>query len=192
MWSGSAIPGASTVWSGNRGICIGSWFTSPGGAGRRAGRRRPRVPASLRRTGNQKSRRSSGGSCRVADERAIRPRGSVRAALRRAAVVGGPEARAAAAAADGVGVVDGEARTHERVDVVDLAALDERDAVLVDVDADTVRLENAVVRRRLVLEHHSVAVPGAAAGVDVDPETDLGARLFLGQLGKLQRRGVGE
>ena len=37
------MPGASTVWSGNRGICMG-------------------VAASVRRSGNQQSRRRSGGS----------------------------------------------------------------------------------------------------------------------------------
>src|SRR6478736_1417597 len=172
MWSGNAIPGDRTVWSGNRGICMPVPAYDDPGIKRAAGCPAARVRFAL-----------CGPTTR---------RGSVRAALGGAAVVRGPEAGAAATAADRVRVVDREARAHEGVDVVDLAALDERDAVLVDVDADAVGVEDAVLGRGLVLEHHPVAVAGAAARVDVDAQADLRVRLFLGQLGKLRRGSVRE
>ena len=49
---------------------------------------------------------------------------SVGAALRGPGLVGGPEAAAATAGGDRVRVVDGEAGAHQRVDVVDLRALE--------------------------------------------------------------------
>ena len=70
-------------------------------------------------------------------------RGSVGAALGRAPVVGGPEARAAAARRDGVRVVDREAGAHQGVDVVDLRALEQVDALAVDVDLDPAGVEDA-------------------------------------------------
>ena len=84
----------------------------------------------------------------------------------RAGVVGGPEARPAAAAGDGVRVVHREARTHQGVHVVDLGALQEVDALRVHVDLDAVRLDHPVVRRRGVLEQlgRGDASIGALAG----------------------------
>src|SRR5690349_8888926 len=125
MWSGSAMPGASTVCSGNSGICMrsGSAYDDLG-INRAAGH--------------------AGGSCHAAGGLGARV-GSVSAGARLAGVGLGAEARAAPAARDGVRVVDREAGAHEGVDVVDLAALDERDAVLVDVDAHAVRGEDAVL-----------------------------------------------
>ena len=74
-----------------------------------------------------------------------RKSGLVRAALRRAVVVGGPEAGAAATGRDRVRVVDREPGAHERVDVVDLRALEQGDALAVDVDLDAVRVEDLVL-----------------------------------------------
>ena len=107
-------------------------------------------------------------------------------------VVGGAEAGAAAATGDRIRVVHGEARAHQGIDVVDLAPHEQRHAVAVDVDLDAVRLEDLVVGRGRVLEHHPVAISGAAAGVHVDAQADLGARLVLRELLQLDSRGVGQ
>ena len=94
--------------------------------------------------------------------------------LRGALVVRGPEAGAAAAGGDRVRVVHREAGTHERVDVVDLRALQQVHALAVDVDLDAAGLEDVVLGRRRVLEHHPVAEAGAPAGVDVHAQADAG------------------
>src|SRR6185369_9033829 len=73
-----------------------------------------------------RSRRSPGGFEVCPD--AGRLVGLVRAAPRLTGLVGGPEAGAAAAGRHRVRVVDREPGAHEGVDVVDLRALDERDA----------------------------------------------------------------
>ena len=123
------MPGARTVWRGNSGICmLASAYADPGNS-RAAGTRRL-VSGGWRCDGEPV------GPC------ASPRRGSVGAALGRATVVRGAEAGAAAAAGDRVRVVDREPRAHEGVDVVDLAAGDERDAVLhgeLDEVADLVR-----------------------------------------------------
>ena len=137
---------------------------------------------------NRRSRRSPGGFRWIGVGR----RRQCEQPLRGALVVGRAEAGAAAAATHGVRVVDREAGAHERVDVVDLRALEEADALAVHVDLDAVDVEELVLRRRCVLEHHPVAVAGAAAGVDVDAQPDVRVRLFLGQFAQLQGRSIGE
>src|SRR4029079_6015430 len=94
---------------------------------------------------------------------------SVRAALRGAAVIGGTEARTTTARGDRVRVVHRETGAHQRIDVVDFRALQERDALAVDVHLDAARVQDVVLRGRGILEHHAVAEARAPAGVDVYP-----------------------
>ena len=178
------MPGQRTVFSGKSGSSIRG---HP--AGGRVGvgvRRRKSRESNSRRT----ARRLSGWRWAAG---AGRPRRSGQWEQPRAArVVGGPEARAAAAGGDRVRVVHGEAGAHQRVDVVDLGALQEVDRLAVDVDLHAVRLEDLVLGRRGVLEHHPVAEAGAAAGVDVDAQPDRRVRLLGRQLAQLRRGGVGQ
>src|SRR5918993_981982 len=120
------------------------------------------------------------------------PLSSVGAALRCPAVVSGPEAGTAPAGRHRIRVVHGEAGTHQGVDIVDLRTLQEAHALAVDVDLDAVDLEELVLGRRRVLQHHPVAVAGAATGIDVDAQADIGVRLGDGQLLELSRGGVRE
>src|SRR5215218_2486471 len=83
--------------------------------------------------------------------------GSVAAAARAARRLGGPEAAAASATRDRVGVVDREAGTHERVEVVDLRARQVLRALAVHVHLDAAALDGDVLGRGLVLQHHAVA-----------------------------------
>src|SRR6185312_13298454 len=131
MWSGSATPGQRTVWRGNSGSSISSILTD---------RHRNREAAGFADGFYEGGARLS----------------LVRAAPRSAGVLGGPEARATAAGADRIGIVDREAGAHQRVDVVDLGALEQVDALAVDVHGDPVRLEDAVLLGRGILDHHPV------------------------------------
>src|SRR3954451_16257886 len=122
MCSGSATPGNSTACSGNSGSC-----TCRDGAVMRTACREHRHWAT-----NQ-----SGDPPR--SPRAGRPRcGSVVTGAWRAGRVGGAEAAAAAAGGNGVGIVDRETGTHQRVEIVDLGALEVLRALAVDVDVDAV------------------------------------------------------
>src|SRR5436305_989241 len=126
MWSGRAMPGHRTVWSGKSGISI-----------------------QLTRCRESRSRRSPGGFTRWR-------RVLVGAGAGGAGVVRSSEARATAAGRNRVGIVDRESGAHEGVDIVDLRARQEADAVAVDVHLDAVRLEDLVLRRGRILEHHPV------------------------------------
>src|SRR5258706_6946490 len=109
-----------------------------------------------------------------------------------ARLVRGPETGAAATGRDGIRVVDREAGAHQGVDVVDLGPLQQGDALAIDVDPHAVRVEDVVLARWRVLEHHPVAEAGAAAGIDVDAQADVRIGLFLRQLAQLRGRGVAE
>ena len=114
------------------------------------------------------------------------------AGARRAGRIGRPEGRAAAAGRDRVRVVHGEAGTHERVDVVDLGAAEEVDALRVDVDLDPRGLEDLVLGGRGVLDHHPVAEAGAATRIDVDAQADVRVGLFGRDLPELAGGCIGE
>src|SRR3982075_2484474 len=101
----------------------------------------------LRRSPPVRSRRRSGG-----------------AGLGLAGLVGGLEAVAAAAGLGRLGGVDREAAAHERVDVVDLGALDVLGGEGVDVDGKSVELGHLVVRpRRILVQPHPVGEAGEAS-----------------------------
>src|SRR6266540_2679576 len=87
------------------------------------------------------------------------------------------EALAAGAGALGVGVLDGEARLLERVEVVDAGATEVRRAHAVGDHLDTVDLAAHVALERTVVEEQRVAETGAAARLDRDPERQVFAAL---------------
>ena len=74
---------------------------------------------------------------------------------------------------------------HQRVDVVDLRALEQVHALAVDVDLDPAHVQDSILGRRRILEHHPVAEARATAGIDVDAQTDGRVGLFLRQLREL-------
>ena len=121
MWSGSATPGQSTVCSGNSGRFITRTARKrapetqkpPGSPDGFIVSRDPQLGPAI-------SGSSSRGLPASSAVRKLEPQ---------------PQPR------HGVRVVDGEARAHQRVDVVDLGALQELDALAVDVHLDAVRLE---------------------------------------------------
>src|SRR4051794_20026834 len=83
------------------------------------------------------------------------------------------ERAAAAAATLDVGVVDGEAGTHEAVHVVELAAHDVGDAHGVDENPDALGLDNFVVVVDLIVEVDRVLETGAAAGPDANAQSEV-------------------
>src|SRR5687768_4212718 len=181
MCNGRTMPGQRTVCSGNSGMSISSATSLARSSARGVGAKRSERCAGVtdrggtdrRGGGNEgeqkrRSRRAPGGFSSGGSGAARARLSSVGAALRGATVVGGPEARAAAAGRDSVRVVHGETGAHQGVDVVDLRALQEVDALAIDVDLDAVDLKALVLGRRGILQHHPVAVAGATAGIDVD------------------------
>ena len=91
----------------------------------------------------------------------------MRAALWRAAIVGGAEARSAAARCDRVRVVDREAGAHQGVDVVDLRALEQVDALTIDVDLDPADIEDAPTAEDRILEANGVKVYVDGKSIDL-------------------------
>src|SRR4051794_11885507 len=98
---------------------------------------------------------------------AIRYRGRrrvlVSAGLRGAALLRGTERLAAAAARDGVRIAKREPAAHERVDEVDLGALDVHRAHRVDDDANAVLLDERVVVFAAFREGHAIGKARATA-----------------------------
>src|SRR5471030_3013900 len=84
-------------------------------------------------------------------------------------LAGDAERAAAAAGRDDVRVLDLEAGAGERVDVVDLRAVDVLERVRLDEQLETVTLEDAVVRALLV-EGEVVLEARAAAAADAHPK----------------------
>ncbi len=78
------------------------------------------------------------------------------------------ERRPAAAGRGGVRVLILKAALFEGVDVVDLDALEEGHAFLIDNDAKSVLLGSFVIVVRILLELHFVGKTRAAAGDDTD------------------------
>jgi hypothetical protein len=97
---------------------------------------------------------------------------------------------AAAAGGAGVRVVDREPGGLDRVDVVDLGALEVRGAEGIDDDLDPVKLELVVALGRTAVEPEAVLEPGTAPALNGDAkDVDV---LFLGhQLLDLRRGSLG-
>src|SRR3954453_23741715 len=94
-------------------------------------------------------------------------------------VLGNAEGRAAAARGHDVRVVHLEARALERVHVVDARAVDVREALIVDEDAQAVVLEDRVALA-LVVEGEVVLEPRAAAAAHADAQAGKGKVAVLG------------
>src|SRR4051794_3569867 len=120
----------------------------------------------------------------------------LREALRRASdgadllLLRDAEGRAAAARGDDVGVVDLEAGTLERVDVVDRRAVDVGQARAVDEELQAVALEDHVtvavlVERELVLEARAASTPHADAQAGRRRSIALAGEKLLDLLGAL-------
>src|SRR5207244_6059772 len=93
---------------------------------------------------------------------------------------------AAAAAGLHVRILDREAGAHHVVlDEVDLAALEIRHAVLVDVDLDAVLFDDVVTGGFLVFPAQLVRHSGAAAADDANAETPLGLAFFQAEIRNL-------
>src|SRR6185503_4302926 len=75
------------------------------------------------------------------------------------------ERRTAAARRGGLGVADGEAAAGDRVDEVDLGALQVAHADRVDEQLDAVRFEHLVANSTALLDHQPVLEPRAAAAL---------------------------
>ena len=73
----------------------------------------------------------------------------------------------------------GKAATHQAVDEVDLGALDVLGTHRVDEQADATDFTYRIPFLRLVFESHPVGHSRAAARLDEDAETHLGATLLL-------------
>src|SRR5947209_16659495 len=104
------------------------------------------------------------------------------------------ERMAAAARRDGVRIVDREPCRLDRVDVVDLRALQVRRAEGIDDDGDAVLLELEVALGCTAVEPESVLETGAAATLDRDAQHRAafgGIRLLGHQLLDLHRRRLG-
>src|SRR4030095_15563298 len=102
----------------------------------------------------------------------------VGAGLRGAGLLRGAERLPAAAARDGVRVAKSESAAHERVDEVDLGALDVHRAHRVGDDAHAVFLDERVVVLTAFGERHAVGEARAAARGDVDAEREVVATLL--------------
>src|SRR5262249_40806415 len=101
-----------------------------------------------------------------------RPRGAPRQGCLRL------ERLPAAAAAGRVGILDLEAAGAERLLEVDLRAVQKRQALGVDHERETVRLELLVAGLRIV-EHHVVLITGAASGDRTDAQGLAGITFLL-------------
>src|SRR5438105_2652248 len=102
----------------------------------------------------------------------------VRAGLRGAGLLRGPERLSAAAARDRVRVAQREPAAHERVDEVDLGALDVHRAHRVDDDANPVLLDERVVLFAALREGHAIGEAAASARRDVDAQGQIVAPLL--------------
>lgn len=100
--------------------------------------------------------------CRVIGDRPERL-GAAATALRRTGILARVERVAARATRDGVRIVDGEATTHQTVDVVDLGAFEVHGAELIDQHSDTVLLDDVIIVFRGFFNRHAIAQSGAAA-----------------------------
>src|SRR3954470_16018694 len=121
--------------------------------------------------------------CCVIGEQAARTKTRARvvlvsAGLRSAALLRGTERLATAAARDGVRVAKREPTAHERVDKVDLGALDVHRAHRVDDDANAVLLDERVVVFAALGEGHAVGEARATARGDVDAKSEVVATLL--------------
>src|ERR1700731_1360663 len=103
----------------------------------------------------------------------------VAAAVSRARVAAGIERATARAARDRVGIVHRETATHQAVHEVDLGALDVPGADRIDEQPYATDLADGVALLGPVLEAHAVRHAGAAAWLDEDTQTHLGASLLL-------------
>src|SRR5918993_993830 len=97
------------------------------------------------------------------------------------------EGLAAGAGAGGVGVVDGEARLLEGVEVVDGGAAEVGGAHLVGHHGHAVDLAADVAVQGAVVEEQRVAEPGAAARLDGDTQREVVATLAGQQVADLGR-----
>src|SRR5918999_1998836 len=104
----------------------------------------------------------------------------------------GVERGAAGAAAHGVRVVDREPGAHQRVDVVDLGAVDVLLAELVDHDRHAGVILEAVTLVDAIIEREAVAEAGAAATLDEEAQVRIGLALALTELEHLLRGGLGD
>src|SRR5260370_2628313 len=102
------------------------------------------------------------------------------AGLCAAGVVAGVKRVAARARVNRVRVVDREARAHQAVDIVDLAAADVGGAEVVDHDLHAVLFDGDVFGAPHVVEGHAVLHARAAATAHEDAEGQLGVA-FLGE-----------
>src|SRR3989454_7026870 len=112
----------------------------------------------------------------------------VGAGLRRSAGFRGAEGLSAAAAGHGVGVAKGEPAAHERVDEVDLGALEVHRAHRIDHDAHAVLIDDRVVLLGAVSEGHSVGEARAATRRDVYAQREVAPLLLRDDLAELVRR----
>ena len=110
-----------------------------------------------------------------------------------AAAFFGGERRAASARGGGIRVLDREAAAGDRVDEIDLGALEVPDADRIDEQLDAVRLEHLVAVAAVFLDHQPVLEAGAPSALHEHAQTAVLLLLFgqkLGDLGGCRRRHV--
>src|SRR5712691_12521084 len=114
----------------------------------------------------------------------------VATAVSRAGVTAGVERATTRAARDRVGVVHGEAATHQAVHEIDLGALDVLSADRVDKQPHATDVTDGVAFFGAVFEAHAIRHARAAAWLDEHAQTHLRASLLLQEVTQLRERGV--
>src|SRR5438034_10142638 len=112
----------------------------------------------------------------------------VGAGLRGAGLVSRSERLAATAARDSVRVAQGEASAHQRVDEVDLGALEVHGAHRVDDDANAVLHHDRVILFGAVGEGHPIREARASTRRHIHPEGEILPLLLREHLAELVRR----
>src|SRR5215468_9626136 len=88
------------------------------------------------------------------------------------------ERTAAPASAGGVRIIEGEARTHDAVDVIDLNALQVLRAEHVDEDPQPARFDHLIIGLGRFFDVHRILETGASAGHDAHAQTALHSHIF--------------
>src|SRR5215475_7906435 len=88
------------------------------------------------------------------------------------------ERTAASATAGGVRIVEGEARTHDAVDVINLNVFEVLRAEHVDEDSQPARFDNLVIGLRRFFDVHRILEAGASAGHDAHAQTAVHPHFF--------------